>query len=46
MDTFSFYLTRMNRKKFIQQTSLASAALFLSDLSYAHGSGDFPVVRR
>ncbi|MFN8306068.1 MAG: glycoside hydrolase family 125 protein [Ferruginibacter sp.] len=35
----------MNRKKFIRQTSLASAALLLSDLSSAHGSGDFPVVR-
>lgn len=45
MDTFSFYLTRMNRKKFIRQTSLASAALLLSDLSSAHRAGDFPVVR-
>ncbi len=45
VDTFSFYLTRMNRKKFIRQTSLASAALLLSDLSSAHRAGDFPVVR-
>ncbi|HNF44129.1 MAG TPA: glycoside hydrolase family 125 protein, partial [Ferruginibacter sp.] len=35
----------MNRKKFIRQTSLASAALLLSDLSSAHRAGDFPVVR-
>lgn len=35
----------MNRKKFIQQTSLASAALLLSDLSFATANNDFPVVR-
>ena len=35
----------MNRKKFIQQTSLASAALLLCDLSFAKANSDFPVVR-
>jgi uncharacterized protein len=35
----------MNRKKFIQQSSLASAALLLSDLSFANNGSDFPVVR-
>ena len=35
----------MNRKKFIRQTSLASAALLMSDLSFAKTTNDFPVVR-
>ena len=35
----------MNRKKFIQQTSLASAALLMSDLSFAKTTNNFPVVR-
>jgi hypothetical protein len=35
----------MNRKKFIRQTSLASAALLMSDYSFAKWNSDFPVVR-
>ncbi|HQY12663.1 MAG TPA: glycoside hydrolase family 125 protein, partial [Ferruginibacter sp.] len=35
----------MNRKKFIQQSSLASAALFMSNYSFAERNNDFPVVR-
>jgi len=35
----------MNRKKFIQQSSLASAALFMSNYSFAEWNNDFPVVR-
>ena len=35
----------MNRKKFIQQTSLASAALLLNDFSFAKTNNDFQVVR-
>lgn len=35
----------MNRKKFIQQTSLASASLLLSQYSFAQWNADFPVVR-
>lgn len=35
----------MNRKKFIQQSSLASAALLLNDFSFATAPPDFPVVR-
>lgn len=35
----------MNRKQFIQQTSLASAGLFFSKYSFALGSDNFPVVR-
>ena len=35
----------MNRKKFIRQTSLASAALLMSDYSFAKWKSDFPLVR-
>jgi meiotically up-regulated gene 157 (Mug157) protein len=35
----------MNRKKFIQQTSLASAGLLMSNYSFAKWNKDFPVVR-
>ena len=35
----------MNRKKFIRQTSLASAALLMSDYSFAKWNSNFPVVR-
>ena len=35
----------MNRKKFIQQSSLASASLLLSKYSFAEWNNDFPVVR-
>lgn len=35
----------MNRKKFIQQSSLASASLLLSNYSFAKWNTDFPVVR-
>lgn len=35
----------MNRKKFIRQTSLASAGILISDLSFAKANNDFPVVR-
>ena len=35
----------MNRKKFIQQTSLASAGILMSKYSFAKWSTDFPVVR-
>ncbi len=35
----------MNRKKFIQQTSLASAGLLMSNYSLAKWNEDFPVVR-
>lgn len=44
-DAFSLYLKGMNRKKFIQNTSLASAAILMSDLSFAERNNDFPVVR-
>lgn len=42
---FSFYLNSVNRKKFIQQSSLASASLLLSNYSFAKWNIDFPVVR-
>ncbi len=45
MDAFSFYLNGMNRKKFIQQTSLASAGILMSKYSFANWQSDFPVVR-
>ncbi|MBL7701253.1 MAG: glycoside hydrolase family 125 protein [Ferruginibacter sp.] len=35
----------MNRKKFIQQTSLATAGLLMSKYSFANLDNDFPVVR-
>ena len=35
----------MNRKKFIQQSSLASAAILMSKYSAAKWNNDFPVVR-
>jgi meiotically up-regulated gene 157 (Mug157) protein len=35
----------MNRKKFIQQTSLATAGLLMSNYSFAKWNEDFPVVR-
>jgi uncharacterized protein len=35
----------MNRKKFIQQSSLASAAVLLSKYSFATGNEEFPLVR-
>jgi len=35
----------MNRKKFIKQTSLASAGLLMSKYSFAKWNEDFPVVR-
>lgn len=35
----------MNRKKFIQQSSLASASLLLSKYSFANRNTDFPIVR-
>jgi len=35
----------VNRKKFIQQSSLASASLLLSKYSFAEWNNDFPVVR-
>ncbi len=35
----------MDRKKFIQQTSLASAGLLMSNYSFAKWNEDFPVVR-
>lgn len=35
----------MNRKKFIQQTSLASAGLLMSNYSFSKWNEDFPVVR-
>jgi meiotically up-regulated gene 157 (Mug157) protein len=35
----------MNRKKFIQQTSLASAGLLMNNYSFAKWNEDFPVVR-
>ena len=44
-DAFSFYLNGMNRKKFIQQTSLASAGLLMSNYSFSKWNEDFPVMR-
>lgn len=35
----------MNRKKFIQQTSLAAAGILSSKYSFANNNNDFPVVR-
>ena len=43
--TRHFKLLSMNRKKFIQQTSLASAALLFNKYSFALTGRDFPVVR-
>jgi hypothetical protein len=44
-DAFSFYLNSMNRKKFIQQSSLATAGILLSNYSFARWQTDFPIVR-
>lgn len=35
----------MNRKKFIQQSSLATAGILLSNYSFARWQADFPIVR-
>jgi len=45
VDAFSFYLTGMDRKKFIRQSSLASAGLLMSNYSFAGRHTDFPLVR-
>lgn len=42
---FLFNFPAVNRKKFIQQTSLASASLLMSHYSFAKWNEDFPVVR-
>ena len=44
-DAFSFYLNGMNRKKFIQQSSLATAGILMSNYSFAKWQNDFPMVR-
>lgn len=41
----NFYLSVMNRKKFIKQTAFAGAGLLVNNLAFANRGHDFPVVR-